>query len=91
VKCPGCNAVIGRFRAATDTGELTETIRCRRNGREYALHQDIPQHPPAPGSKANKRRKSRRPIVIAQRRDAADSNTKSRKIRKVQRRTEAAA
>ena len=82
--CPGCGSVVGFFRAAADTGEFTETIRCRRNGASYTLRQGVRQAP-AVGKKTDKRRKSRRPIVIARRRAelraAADSNTKTRKAR----------
>jgi hypothetical protein len=93
--CPGCNVAIGRFRVTADTGEHIGTITCRRTGASYTPQQDIPQHPPPAGSKACKRRKSRRPIVIAERRAArryaADAKTQDRKARKVQRRAEAAA
>jgi hypothetical protein len=91
---PGCGAVVGRFRVAAD-GEHIGTITCTRTRATYTLAQDVPQHPPAAGSKACTRRKSRRPIVIAERRAerryAADSKTRDRKQRKVQRRTDAAA
>ena len=94
MNCPGCGSAIGRFAVSADTGEHLGTLCCRVTGVSYTLAQDIPKRPPAAGSKANKRRKSRRPIVIAQRRaerrDAADSKTSARKQRKVQRLAEAA-
>jgi hypothetical protein len=94
-RCPGCGRVVGRFRAAADGDDAhVDTIMCRRTGTSYTLRQGVRQGP-AVGTKTDKRRKSRRPKVIAERlaerRRAADSNTKSRKSGRVQRRTEAAA
>jgi hypothetical protein len=96
MQCPGCGFVVGRFRAVADGDDAhVGAITCRRTGVSYNhLQQDIPKRPPMAGSKPCKRRKSRRPTVIAERlaerRDAADSKTKSRKQRKVQRLAEAA-
>jgi hypothetical protein len=59
VICPGCSASVGLF-ATADTGELTETIRCRVTGAKYLLQQNVPRHPPMPGAKLLKRGKRRR-------------------------------
>jgi transposase InsO family protein len=66
--CPGCGVQLGRFAAHTDHAEHDQALVCSRTGVKHALPQDIPKRPPSAGSKANKRRKSRRPIVIAERR-----------------------
>jgi hypothetical protein len=66
--CPGCGVRLGRFATYADQGEHDQTLVCSRKGVKHTLSQDIPKRPPLAGSKANKRRKSRRPIVIAERR-----------------------
>jgi hypothetical protein len=96
MNCPGCGATIGRFRAAGEAGERVGGVTCVHDGMEYELQQVISQ-PAASAPKANKRRKSRRPSIIAQRRaDAAarratTSKGKQRKANRQRRIAEALA
>jgi hypothetical protein len=96
LKCPGCGRALGRFAATADTGELVDRVACHRTGATYVLQLSTPR-PPATGSKANKRRKSRRPIVVAQRRaeaaarDATMSKSQQRRAQRQRRLAEALA
>jgi hypothetical protein len=96
MNCPGCHAVIGRFRTVADGGEHVDSITCRHTGVTYVLPQSIPQRS-TPTAKSSKRRKSKRPSVIAQRRaeaaarDATMSKSKQRKAQRQRRLAEALA